>query len=218
MEQNETVVLLHEEIEQLRSILETKHSLSISQILKRHWIIGVSDDTNLFNIEAKCLAFAMKFCGHQYFYIADTSAVLEDDSVSAFRFEATQAGIESFQGDRFIPENLFTCLYFSRPLDFVVLRTGSVDYILYAGSAQFVSIATTESAYYAFKKQEHMRNMALSTSIEKKRLLHGATAYFDKTGGAIAFGENGETKPEVIVYPNEPELYFNRLVPACREK
>lgn len=129
-----------ENLADLRKFLRADGGFSSAEVVRRLWRVFRIDDKSLFDDDARRLASAFQVQGSSSFWVARVSDIIAaKESVNVRRFEATQAGIEGFQGAEFVDINLDDCLLFNLPITCVVFRPGNVDVTIFSGDASFVS-------------------------------------------------------------------------------
>ncbi|MFY0480935.1 hypothetical protein [Achromobacter marplatensis] len=128
-----------ENLTNLRKFLHADGGFCEAEVVRRMWRVFCIDDKSLFGEDARRLAVAFQIQDSSSFWVARVIDILAaKESVIVRRFEATQAGVEKFQGAEFVDINLDDCLLFNLPVTCVVFRPGTVDVTIFAGDAAFV--------------------------------------------------------------------------------
>ena len=131
-----------ESLADLRKFLRADGGFSEAEVIRRLWRIFRIDDKSIFDDDARRLASAFQIQGSSSFWVARVLDILAaKESVNIRRFEATQAGVEEFQGAEFVDINLDDCLLFNMPITCVVFRPGNVDVTIFSGNAEFVGLS-----------------------------------------------------------------------------
>lgn len=142
---------------ELRSLLRDEIWLDEKAIKIRNWNIAFSDDNGIYDDDAAALGKAMQYMGCKQFCAMPVCWATTDGIVNkfdypienkAFLFDASEDGIEEFQKARWYDINLGACIFFDEKLSFLVLRTGDVVHTLYAGTQEFIDIATSASSLW----------------------------------------------------------------------
>lgn len=144
----------------LRSLLRDEIWLNEGAIQARKWYIAFSDDNGIYDEDAAALGKAMQHMGCKQFCAMPVCWATHDGIVNefgypienkAFLFDASEEGVEEFQKERWYNINLSGCIFFDEELSFLVLRTGDVMHTLYAGTQEFIDIATSASDFWIRK-------------------------------------------------------------------
>jgi hypothetical protein len=124
----------------VQKFLRADGKFSETEVTRRSWHVLHIDDKSLFDEDARRLAAAFQIQGGISFCAARVNDIqTAKDSVIVRRFEATQSGVEEFQGAEFWEINLDDCLLFNLPITCIVFRPGNVGVTTFAGEAAFVS-------------------------------------------------------------------------------
>ena len=141
----------------LRSLIRDDIWFNEAEIKKRNWHISFSDDNGIYDEDAKSLGDAMQFMGARKFCAMPVCWATCDGTENefgypienkAFLFDSSEDGVEEFQKVRWYDINLSDCIFFDENLSFLVLRTGGVIHTLYAGTQEFIKIATSSNDYW----------------------------------------------------------------------
>lgn len=142
METNNCVEIQKSEKDKIRVLLKDLVSFEPIEIIKRGWFLGGTDDICIFDSDASNLALAMQELKCETFFVSPTDQIISNQSkFNAYTFPATKNGIELFQHPTWLDLNINDCLIFDVPVSFAVLRTGGVEYTLYAGQLSFLKTA-----------------------------------------------------------------------------
>lgn len=123
----------------VKRLLLADGKINDAEVARRKWKVHFMDDKIIFDEDARKLANAFKTQGASIFHVARVSDVISSKSVLiVYDFDATEAGVEAFQGEAYFEMNLDDCLFFNLPTTCVVLRPGDTDVTVFAGSAAFI--------------------------------------------------------------------------------
>lgn len=112
---------------------------------RRHWMVGVSADVNMFDEFAERVALAMQNSGCKKYLAIATGDIREFPSkMEAYVFDATKEGVERFQHPDYFDLNLNDCLLFDEDLQFLILKTDTIKFVLFVGTLEFVATAVEE--------------------------------------------------------------------------
>jgi hypothetical protein len=127
------------DLAEVRQILCTDGKLNEIEVVRRSWSVCEIDDKSIFDEDASQLASAFRCERVDFFYVFRVCDLLiTSRSAMAYRFEATQDGIEEFQGSSWFEINLDDCLIFNLPVTCAVLRPGDVGTTRFVGRSAFI--------------------------------------------------------------------------------
>jgi hypothetical protein len=140
MDQSDRRVELEENsLVDVKRILLKNGRLDEAELGRRSWNVFCIDDKAIFEDDACRLGNAFKTQGASSFLVARVSDLLTGKrKIGVYRFEASEAGIEEFQGPSYREINLEDCLLFNLPITCVVFRPGGVDVTTFAGDIAFI--------------------------------------------------------------------------------
>jgi len=134
-----SINLVSEHLADARKLLQKDGRLSDSEMARRSWQVCLIDDKSIFGEDARRLARAFRTQGSDSFYVVRVSDLLAPtESVPAYRFDASEYGVEEFQGRAHFDINLSDCLLLNLPITCAVLRPGNVDVTTFAGGVEFI--------------------------------------------------------------------------------
>lgn len=129
----------------LRSAIKDKDLISPDLVKSHCWKLVVIDDNNVSDDVVRCLSEALMKLGISDYY----SMPINDLSL-----EVTKAHIRKYNSDDVSWSSFFnfdengkadyleSCIFFSDPIKFLLLRTGDVRHMIYAGPSDFLQVAT----------------------------------------------------------------------------
>lgn len=124
----------------LRSAIKDKDLISPDLVKSHCWKLVVIDDNNVSDDVVRCLSEALMKLGISEYY----SVPINDLSL-----EVTKAHIRKYNSDDVSWSSFFnfdengkadyleSCIFFSDPIKFLLLRTGDVRHMIYAGPSDF---------------------------------------------------------------------------------
>ncbi|WP_238878525.1 hypothetical protein [Achromobacter xylosoxidans] len=124
---------------EVKKLLLADGELNDAEVARRKWKLHLMDDKIIFDEDAQKLANAFKTQGASIFHAARVSDVISSKNVLiVYDFDATEAGVEAFQGEAYFEMNFDDCVFFNLPTTCVVLRPGDTDVTVFAGNAAFI--------------------------------------------------------------------------------
>jgi hypothetical protein len=140
MDQNSRCANLQgSDLAEVRQILGADGRLNDVEVARRSWSACEIADKSIFDEDARQLASAFRCERVDFFYVVRVCDLLTTSrSAMAYRFEATQDGIEEFQSPFWFEINLDDCLIFNLPVTCAVLRPGDVDTTRFVGPTAFI--------------------------------------------------------------------------------
>ncbi|WP_277403523.1 Imm42 family immunity protein [Achromobacter insuavis] len=133
-------------IQDLKKLLLPDGKLNKVEVARRQWQVSCIDDKALFGEDSRRLARAFRSQGNSSFHVARVHDILsEKQPFIVYVFEASERGVEMFQGERFYSINLEDCLFFNIPVTCVTFRPGEVDTTIFAGDDAFIGQITGKS-------------------------------------------------------------------------